>query len=174
MPLVPFTEFYNEDLKIQERNSEINDWKCVCVDRLCPLFKEKRANCISMCFFLYFSGSLDQAWYNLIKRRKNDKRFGERCFGEEWLWSFRMFQKKCHNSNVVVCACSSNILKYTEAELTTGTCMIPFTEGLTEYLHWYQWSQSAVTHSICRLEHDCIGLIEKKNFFYWLNLYRGS
>lgn len=57
-----FTGFYNEDLKIRERNSEVNDCKGVCVDRLCPLFKEKWANCVSMCFFLYFYRSHDQAW----------------------------------------------------------------------------------------------------------------
>lgn len=39
--------------------------------------------------------------------------------------------EKCQNNNVVVFACSSNILKYTEAQLASSTCMIRLTEGLS-------------------------------------------
>lgn len=42
--------------------------------------------------------------------------------------------EKCQNNNVVVFACSSNILKYTEAQLASSTCMIRLTEGLSQCL----------------------------------------
>lgn len=88
----------------------------VCVDRLCSVSKEKWFNCISVIFFLYFSKSHDQAWLilSILTGRKYENIWRGMFWRRAFIFS-KNFLENCHKSNVVVFACSVNVLQYTEA-----------------------------------------------------------